>query len=337
MALAQPEPYAALEEESPLCESAGYPDTYRLRCCSSTVADAICALDHERDATSSAYCVRDHPHDACVLVCIKQEALEMAVKQFAQRMQMFKIRKGVTEEECTVICPGFLEARVLRRALLTLVHTMACSSVRISKNTSDHEDWIIAHRCGQLAIVGDGIESTASLRVCGRNALGRDLHFQTDEAVSPANLDAPLVEMRGNQEIHADLYFTRGTPMEHAKHHCVVSPSYSPEVIFSRALTREQKKKLHEYSISRKNVCTRIDGRQCRAEVLRELVPEGLPEIVLGGKVTVGVESLGQMPAVACVQRALRAVLEESDVVCRAITECGMASLAQAAVGTTAE
>jgi DNA-directed RNA polymerase alpha subunit len=234
------------------------------------------------------------------------------------------------DDECAVECAGLLEARVLRRALLTLVHVLACSSVRIRKNTSDHEDWIIAHRCGKLAITGDGTESTATLQVKGRTAFGRDLQFRTNEAVSPASLDAPLVVMRGEQEIHAELHFTRGTPMEHARYHCVVAPAYAPEVLLSHAPTREQRKRLSEYVISRKNVCTRRDGRPCRIEVLRELLPEGQPSVLFGERTTIAVESHGQMAAAVCVQRALRAVLEECDALVAAVKACDTASTGKA-------
>lgn len=329
-ALVQAEPCAAPEEEVAFCEATGDPNTYRLRCSSSTVPDTLCTLDHSGNVSSSAYCVRDHPHDPCVILCITVEAAETAARELARRLQTYKIRKGATEDECAVECASVLEARVLRRALLTVVHVLACSSVRIIKNTSDHEDSIIAHRCGQLAITGDGIESTATLRVQGRTALGRDLQFHTDEAVTPAYLDAPLVLMRGDQEIHAELYFTRGTPMEHAKYDSVAAPSYAPEVILSHAPSKEQRKRLHEYTISQKNVCARRDGKPCRIEVLRELLPEGHPNVAFGDKIVIGVESHGQISAVVCVQRALRAVLEECEALVAALRECDSASPGQA-------
>lgn len=326
MALVQPEECAAPDEDPSICRSTGDQDTYKIRCASATVLEALCAIEHQRVPTSDVYCVRDHPHDAHVLFRFGRDALAQSVACLVERLQKVKMLKGDTATTCSMECPSFLEARVLRRALLTLVDVMACSTVDIIKNTSDHEDFIVAHRCGQLAIVGEGIESTASLHVCGRDALGQDLVFQTDAAVATENLEAPIVEMRAKQEMQAELYFTRGTPVEHAKYHCVASPSYSPEVILAKAPTRNQRRILHEYAISKKNVCTRNDGKQCRIEVVRELFHEGAPDMTLGGKITVGVESLGQMPASVCVQRAMAAVVRESEAILEAIKECGKAS-----------
>lgn len=330
MTLVQTEECAAHDENHGVCRSEESQDTYKIHCLSATVLEALCTLQHEKYPTSGAYCLRDHPHDTHVSFRFEHDTLPSTVALLAERLQKAKIQKGATATMCRVECPSFLEARVLRRALLTLVDVMACTAVNILKNTSDHEDWIVAHRFGQLAIMGDGIESTALLHVRGRNAQGRDLVFQTDAAVATEDLEAPIVEMYANQEIEAKLYFTRGSPTEHAKFHCVASPSYSPEVIFSKAPTRDQRKILHEYTISKKNICTRNDGKQCRIEVIRELIPEGLPEVTLGGKVTVGIESLGQMPASVCFERALAAVVRESEATQEAIIECDKASRGQA-------
>ena len=328
MALVQPELCAAPEKIAAFCKFADEPDTYRVQCEDATVLEALCALAHRHDKLSGAHCVRDHPHDAHVRFSITRDELDAAVPRFDALIQNFTF-ESTNATECDVECASFLEANVLRRSLLTMVDVLACTEVCVTKNTSNHEDWLVVHRCGQIAIVGERSTCAATVHVVGRTALGRDLRFTTDVRVADGDLDAPLLEMHAGQEFIGALKFQRGTPVSHARFHSSVSPSYRPDVRFSRAPTSEQRRRLWEYDIPESNVCTRRDGRPCRAEVLREL-DSGLPEIIFGPRVTVGVESFGQMPAAECARRALKAARAESHAILNSIRECGTVARAAA-------
>jgi len=297
-------------------------DTYLVRALCSTIPEALCALAHEADPKSSAYCLRHHPHDEDVELHIALPALAGAVADLEGRVrQRYVVVPGVHDDACSVTCPGYWEASLLRRSLLTVVHVMACSSVRIAVNTSSHEDCVIAHRCGQIAIKGDAIEAQGTISVEGRTVVGQDIVFTSDACVADGDLTAPIATLQPGEVLEADLFFTRGTPLEHAKFHSVASPSYEPDVRLSRQPTPEEiEEKLGEYTVDKDLVCTRRDGRPCRVEALREILPHLGAE--LGPRVRLGVEALGQFPATVCVERALGAAAADSRALLDAVREC---------------
>lgn len=298
------------------------PDTYVVRALCSTIPEALCALAHEADPESSAYCLRHHPHDDDVELHVTLPALSGAVMELKTRVQTcYNITPGAHDGACRVSCPGYWEASLLRRSLQTSVHVMACSSARIAVNTSSYQDCVIAHRFGQIAIKGDAIEAQGTVHVEGRAVLGQDIAFTSDACVAEGDLAAPIVLLRPGEIFEAELFFTRGTPLEHAKFHSVASPSYEPDVCLARRPTpQEEEERLSEYTVDENLVCTRRDDQPCRIEALREKLP-GL-EAALGPRVRLGVEGLGQFPAMVCVERALRAAAADSYALLEAVTEC---------------
>jgi hypothetical protein len=42
------------------------PDTYTFVAPCITVSEALCALAHQENEKSGAYCIRHHPHDECI-------------------------------------------------------------------------------------------------------------------------------------------------------------------------------------------------------------------------------------------------------------------------------
>ena len=154
-----------------------------------------------------------------------------------------------------------------------------------------------------------------------RTVLGEDIVFTSDACVADRDLTAPIATLQPGEVLEADLFFTRGTPLEHAKFHSVATPSYEPDVRLGRQPTPEEvEEKLGEYTVDKDLVCARRDGRPCRVEALREILPSLGAE--LGPRVRLGVEALGQFPATECVERALGAAAADSRALLDAIREC---------------
>jgi DNA-directed RNA polymerase alpha subunit len=213
---------------------------------------------------------------------------------------------------CLVRCPGFWEANLLRRGLLTTIHVLACQSVHVRSNTSKVEDWCVAHRLGQLAICGPAIEARAAINVRDRPVRGEDICFMADMAsVADGDLNAPIVDLNAGEAFQADLFFTRGTPVEHAKFHSVASPSYEPVVHAERSLTDHERTLLADFEIDEELRCARKDGAPVRIEVLREAAPD-VP-FAFGKEVTLGVESLGQVSAAETIQLAKAGLVQDAE------------------------
>lgn len=318
----------------PVCSSLG-PHTYSLRIASSTIPEALCKLSHDLNEYSYAYCIRHHPHDEHVEMFLEMESMQSIIAEFNRRLKAIVISRGEDEFSCSAHCDSFWSANVVRRALWQLVPTVACVQVRVLVNTSQIDDCMIAHRCGQLAIAGDACETKGEINVEGRAALGGDIKFSGPLSVVPSDLSAPVVLLDRNEAFEAELLFKRGTPLEHAKFHCVASPEYYPDVSLEREPHAEESALLHpDYVVDASLRVTRADGLPCRKETIDELVPT-LP-IRLGPRVRVGVESLGQRPAVECVLCALQCLADEAENLVAEIRKCDNASL-HAAIGAASQ
>ena len=116
---------------------------------------------------------------------------------------------------------------------------------------------------------------------------------------------------------------------KHFKVEIEVLPNDLPRELAERRVLmehyEEQRKLLHEYIIDRKNVCKRKDGNTCRPEVLRELAPD-LPEITLGPRTVVELESCGQYSEEECVRRALQNLAAEARHLEQSIRECAQSA-----------
>ena len=298
-------------------------NTYTLKVASATVPEALCRISHELDANSDAYCIRHHPHDETVEFSIKVSDLPALTSELEARLRSVHITPGVDEQACSVSCPSFLTANIIRRALWTTVAVVACSSVRIHVNTSSFTDSMIAHRCGQLAIQGNNPQTCAHLDVTDRDVLAKDIIFASvDLAVAECDKNAIIVKLRAGQRYQADLYFQLGTPLFHAKFHCVASPSYHADVRLQREPSAEEMSVLSEngYEVDKTLLCHRQNSTPCRSETIRELAPT--LGVQLGPSVNILVESLGQMPVLKCVSAAIDAVLQENLALNSLLTEC---------------
>uniref|UniRef100_A0A6C0BZS3 DNA-directed RNA polymerase RpoA/D/Rpb3-type domain-containing protein n=1 Tax=viral metagenome TaxID=1070528 RepID=A0A6C0BZS3_9ZZZZ len=303
---------------------------YKLTVASSTLPEALCSISHELHERSEAYCIRHHPHDAEVEFVIDIATLPTLLAAFEERLRTFTLEETSHEHTCCVVCPSFWVANIIRRALWTSVPIIACSSVLIHTNTSAFEGAMLAHRCGQLALQGTSDKTRGVVNVKHRDVLGKDIIFDDDLLrVAPLDREASLVQLRKGQTFHAELRFRRGRPLEHAKFHCVAAPSYYADVHLPRAPSDAEMQTLTKngFHCDAAFVCTRIDSRPARAEVLKQIIPH--MHVTVGPRVKIGVESLGQMPAVECVKAATDSLLEQAADVMHALTECE-----RSAVGT---
>lgn len=157
--------------------------------------------------------------------------------------------------------------------------------------------------------------------------LGKDITFSEDASVAEGDRDAPLMNLGRGQMFKATLLFTRGTALEHAKFLAVATPSYRPAVRLKSPPSPATRALLSSaYDIADDLELTRKDGLPCRSEAVRELAPT--VGVALTAPVTLGIESLGQMPAAECVARALAAVAEQTSQLVRGIIECDSAGAA---------
>ncbi len=296
-------------------------DTYGVRTACCTILAALCEVAHDLDESSDAYCIRHHPHDEEVTFHIDQRALDACLAELRARLREFSIAPGESVLYCSVACPSFWHASMLRRALYSHIEVLACTSVRIIRNNSRFEDALIAHRCGQIALQSDAPEASGIVSVEGRDALGEDIRFAGGARVAPCDLKAPIVALEAAEAFEAELVCSRGTPLTHAKFHSVAAPSYWADVRLARPPSADEAALLAaEYSLGPDWKCSRRDGRPCRAEVLEEAVP-GM-KTILGPGVTVGVESLGQYTAIGCALRAVEALEAEAAALAEAISAC---------------
>lgn len=276
-----------------------------------TIPEALCALVQQdgRDAV----CLRRHPHDVAVELQIDRADLQWAVSSFRDRLANDISLEIMSTGQAIAHCNSYWAANLLRRSLQSTVDVLACTGVRIIANTSGIEDWVLAHRFGQVAMQGDSVEARGRIDVQGRTALAADIEFEgePDARVAAQDDTAQLVQLASQQRFSAELFFSRGTGAQHAKFQCCAAPSYVPEVRLQREATPEELAALtqHGYVLSG-TLLQRQDG-PCRIEAARELVPE-LP-LEFGAVTMVGVEAIGQISAEDCVHRSLRAALAEAE------------------------
>ncbi len=310
--------YASAEKEAapPACRPLG-PSTYCVLAPCSTVADFLVVLAHDDDPGSEAYCIRHHPHDAEVEICLAARQRERCLAELRRRFRALEVLAAPGEMHCQVACPSFAVANVLRRALCTSLDVLACDALDVETHSSAHTDTPAAHRFGQLAFRGGAESAIAKVSVRGRDLYARDICWvhsegmHADVCVVPLDLDLCIVELEPGAEFTATLFLVRGTPLRHAKFQSVAAPTYVPDVWLSRAPDAAESARLGDYTWRPEGLCTRADGTVCRAERLREILPR-LP-VTLGPRVLLGIESLGQRPAADCVRLALRSLEEGAD------------------------
>lgn len=295
---------------------------YNLELVSSTILEAMCKIAHDQDESSEAFCIRHHPHDLTVELCMDLNKLPSIIKEFGLRINSFSVTSGASDMVCHVDCPTFWVANIVRRTLWTSISVVACTSVCILTNTSKFADAMIAHRCGQLAIQGNVPKSDGVIDVKGRNVLGKDIIFDSDLRVAPTDANAPIVYLAPDEEFAARLHFSEGIPLQHAKFHSVAAPSYHARVTLQREVSEQERDILSRNgcTIDANLVCHRRDNKPCRPEYIKELIP-GL-EVHIGPNVRLGVESLGQIPAVECVRRALDILRKDTREIVNCLIEC---------------
>lgn len=118
-----------------------------------------------------------------------------------------------------------MTANALRRALLQDVETFAPANVKFYANTSCQTDEYIAHRIGLIPFLCDecidlSIERL-EVKVSNRTVTTRDLVGKFKSMY-----DIDIIKLIDGQDIHAHVYFEKGTGEKHARFSPVSAVGY---------------------------------------------------------------------------------------------------------------
>lgn len=210
-------------------------------------------------------------------------------------------------------------AVLVRRALMTRIRVLAITSLTITENTSGTIDEIVAHRFGQLAIVGTE-ETTGTIEVEGRTVLGSDVHFVNENVIiTHLDKDVELLHMRQGERFSAVVTVSKGSALEHAKFSAVAAVAFWPQHVLvnfpadpvQRALVAAGFKITSDLKIERS------DGLPARKERILE-VTKPVGELLFHpvDSFVLIIESLGQLEPVACLRAAIQAVSREIEDFC---------------------
>jgi hypothetical protein len=210
---------------------------------------------------------------------------------------------------------------MLRRALMTRVPVAAFHECRIFENSTATSDEVVAHRLGQLALIG---RPSAKLDVRGLDCvLARDLRC---EGGAVADLDVDLALAEGGGVLRLAVASRLGTVAEskHAKFSAVASVGFFPHfclpAVGKPALEalRAAGLELKRRPGSRGWFCPPQAQRARVEEVLRAAGEE--PLFLESEDFDVAVEPLGQHPAQECLRLAVEALLSEMQAFARCLT-----------------
>ena len=270
-----------------------------------------CLVKELFEAGHDAAALREHPLDAHVLLTAAAAAVPAAAAKVLLRLEAVARldhvrcdgRRGVVRVHGE---PPWDYGNLVRRALLSRVPVLACTSVAVARNDSTAPSEAVAHRLGQVALRASARGLATPLRgalvVEGRSARGSDL--QLPEGVALVE-DFELVPLQLGQRFEAELVFEFG--VGHAKHDAVASPEYVPELRLEGDAGREALRTAG-YDVDEGGHVSHPKLR-VRPERLRELAPSarlGAPRYV-----DVVFETLGQWSAAECLELALEAVRAE--------------------------
>jgi hypothetical protein len=206
------------------------------------------------------------------------------------------------------------EANMLRRALMTRVPVAAFHECAILENTTATPDEIVAHRLGQLALLG---EPSAELEIrASTGVFARDLRCrgggvaQDDQALA-------LAEGEGTLRLSAKSRLGTVARDRHAKFAAVaavgVFPHYCLPVVGKAGLAALRAAGFDvKRRPGRKGWFLQPGVQRARAEeVLRQVGEE--PCFAEPEDFDVAVDSLGQLPAKSCLELAVRGLLVEME------------------------
>lgn len=270
------------------------------------------------DPEAEACWVREHTLDAHIDLHIPDKVTALR----AARELLEDLTKVTTDEKGLVHLSDTTSsfAVLVRRALMTRVRVLAVTEVTIEENTSGTIDEIVAHRLGQLAIVGSEEEATGIIEVEGRTVLGSDIHFENENvSVSKMDQGVELVHMRQGERFSALVTASQGSALEHAKFSAVAAVPFWAQHVLSKAPTAKVRDALVTagFSLTPGLIVQRRDGLPVRKERLLEATKSaGELQFCPVNSFSLVVESLGQLEPAACLRAAMQAVSTEIEDFC---------------------
>ena len=275
---------------------------------------------HAADAASDAAVLHEHPLDQHLVLRARPDAVPAAATAVAARLATLEAtcdgRRGTARVRGT---PPWDYANLLRRALLTRVPVLACTSAAVSRNDSSASSEVVAHRLGQVALraaVGQGVGRG---RLAAESRPARCSHIRLPEGVELVE-DFELAPLRSGEGLQVELGFAWGVGGEHAKFDAVASPEYEPEL---RVEAGAEALRQAGYDVDAEG-CVSHPATRVRAERLRELVPE--LALASPSYVDVTWESLGQWTGAECLELALGRVRAEIEAFVAALRELSASS-----------
>ena len=254
------------------------------------------------------------------LVEVRGEALQLhdGLAALARRVGRWKLDKGVARLRNS----SFSEANMLRRALMTRVPVAALDACTVFENTTATPSEIIAHRLGQLALVG-------APRV-ELDLKDRDVYFAgdlrcTDGGVAEQDHGMSLAEGGGRLHLQATSAIGTVHGRGHSKFAAVAAVGFFPHYVLP-TLTPVGRGALLAAGVevrrrpARKGWFAPVGTQRAFLEEVLLKVGEE-PSFASPTDFDVCVDSLGQLPPEQCLALAAKALLEEMSLFDALLTE----------------
>lgn len=297
------------------------PGVVRLLNSDTTWADNLVERIFRMDAKADACWVREHTLDSHIDLRTPDTATTLrAAKELLEELAAVRSNDGVVHLRDTTRSFAVL----VRRALMTRIKVLALAEATIEENTSGTIDEVVAHRLGQLALIGDAEEATGSIKVDGRPVFGRDITFPCATRVTEFDQNVVLVYLRHGERFAAEVRARRGVALEHVKFSAVATVAVWAKQVLEIAPDPTVRFALEEagFTIKPDLEVQRSDGLHMRSERAAEVAKEH--DTVLKFKVptcfSLPLEPLGQLNAEACVNAAVATVSAEVEEFCVILT-----------------
>ncbi len=310
--------------EPPTAQELG-PGVVRLLNSDTTWADNLVERIFRLCPASDACWVREHTLDSHI--DLRTPEVETALAAAEELLEELAAVRACPDGAVRLRDTTCSFAVLVRRALMTRVRVLALTEATIEENTSGTIDEIVAHRLGQLALVGpcSGEPALGDVEVEGRPVLGSDIAFRDGRAaVAEGDRAVVLLHLRRGERFSATVAARAGMALEHAKFSAVAAVPVWGRHVLAAAPGDEARRALREagFGVAADLELLRPDGLRVRPERAQEAVKAaGCPPLAVRkpSSFCLPLEPLGQLAADACVREAVRTVASEVEDFCEAL------------------
>lgn len=292
----------------------------RLENSDTTWAEDFVRRLHDLNPESSGSCwVKEHALDTHIVIEIRGDpdviAVPAVLADMRRDLQALRVDDG-TFVRLRGTCASF--AVLVRRALMTRVPVLAIDAVTIVENTSGVIDEIVAHRLGQLAVVGNGEACDGRVAVKSRTVLGADVVFEANGArIAADDAQVQVLHLREGEVFEALVHTRVGIALEHAKFSAVAAVPFWERHVLSRAPEAQVLQDLAAAGFvvdERSMELRRADGcHPVRKERVMEVAAAGSLQFEKTRDFALSVQPLGQWSADKCLELAVAAIVAEID------------------------